>query len=88
VAVLAVSAPITSPRRAWNQRDTTAAPRTVAAMPEPTPTSSPHRTTSCQAWRIPVARKSAAARIPIASAIVRRIPIRSVSAAVNGPIRP
>ena len=48
VAVLAVSRPITKPRLFVNQRFATAAPSTVAAMPEPMPTTTPHRSTNCQ----------------------------------------
>jgi len=48
VAVLAVRTPITSPRRAVNQRFATAAPSTVAASPDPAPTTNPHSTTNCQ----------------------------------------
>jgi len=48
VAVLAVSRPVTSPRFSVNHRFATAAPSTVAAMPEPAPTTTPHSTTNCQ----------------------------------------
>ena len=48
VAVLAVSTPITSPRRSVNHRFATAAPSTVAAKPDPAPTTKPHSTTNCQ----------------------------------------
>jgi hypothetical protein len=88
VAVLAVSAPITRPRRALNQRVTTTAPRTRATMPVPMPTRRPQSTTRCQGLLIAVARSRAAARIDMAKAMVRRTPMRSAMAAQNGPISP
>lgn len=86
--MLAVSAPSTRPRREWNQRFTTAAPITIAAMPVPAPTPTPHRRKSCHGARMKVARRSAVASVPIASAIVRRTPMRSAIAAQNGPMSP
>ena len=47
VAVLAVSSPMASPRRATNHRFTTVAPSTSAAIPLPMPTITPHTSTSC-----------------------------------------
>jgi hypothetical protein len=88
VAVLAVSAPITRPRRVVNQRLTTTDPSTRAAMPAPVPTSRPHSTTSCQGARMKVARNSAVASMAMARPSVRRTPMRSAMAAQKGPIRP
>lgn len=42
VVLAAVSAPITSPRLATNQRDITVAAITVAIAPDPSPTITPH----------------------------------------------
>ncbi len=52
MAVLAVSTPITPPRRETNQRFTTVAPSTIAVVPVPRPTRTPHASTSCQLVRI------------------------------------
>ncbi len=48
VATLAVSMPITRPRRATNQRVAMVAPSTSAVMPVPIPITTPHSRMSCQ----------------------------------------
>jgi len=88
VAVAAVSAPSTRPRRWLNQRVATTAPRTLAVIPVPKPTTTPHRTISCHGSRICVATRIAPASRVMASATMRRIPRRSAIAAQNGPVRP
>jgi hypothetical protein len=56
VAVLAVRMPMTRPRRAVNHRWTIVAPRTIAVVPVPSPTSTPQKSTSCHGVRIAVVR--------------------------------
>src|SRR5258707_15745244 len=48
VALAAVSTPVTTPRRASNQRVATVATKPIEIEPAPTPTSTPHSSTSCQ----------------------------------------
>ena len=71
-----------------NQRVTTTEPMTMAAMPVPVPTITPHRRNRCQGWVMKVARKSAPASSTMANPMVRRTPKRSAMAAQKGPMRP
>ena len=86
--MLAVNTPMTSPRRAANQRATTVAPSTRAVAPLPVPTTTPHSKISCQDRVISGVRATPYAMQPSAMSIVRRSPNRSITAAANGPMRP
>lgn len=88
VAALAVSAPITRPRRSRHQRLETIATRAMVMLPVPMPTTNPHSATICQAARITVVAPTPRPTRLRASARVRRPPKRSISAAANGPHRP
>ena len=88
VAVLAVSTPITAPRRETNQRFTTVAPSTIAVVPVPRPTRIPQVSTSCQLERIWEVSATPAQISASETSTVRRIPNRSISAAANGPTSP
>jgi hypothetical protein len=83
-----VSAPVTKPRCAKNQRFATLAASTVASIPTPTPASRPHETISCQLSREKPAQKTAAAMMHKPSTIVFRNPYVCISAAANGPTAP
>ena len=88
VAELAESSPTTRPRRWVNQRVATVAASTMAVRPEPTPTTTPHNSTSCHTCVI----ASETMRPPTISAaaetMTRRSPKRFINAAANGPNRP
>ena len=56
--------------------------------PQPSPTTTPHSKTSCQASRISGDSATAAPVAAIARHIVSRTPTRSMIAAANGPIAP
>ena len=88
VAALADISPITSPRLVLNQRLTMVAPSTVATAPEPMPDSTPQVAIRCHGSVI--SRLSAVEPDIMTSApsSVRRSPMRSISAAANGPARP
>ena len=88
VAPLAVSRPITRPRRWTNQRLATIAPSAKAVEPVPNPTIRPQSRSSCQEACIAVVRLMAVATISSAATMTRRIPKRSIRAAANGPHRP
>jgi len=88
VAVLAVSTPITVPRRETNQRLTTVAPSTIAVVPVPSPTRIPQLTTSCQLERICEVSATPAQIRARETSTVRRMPNRSIKAAANGPTSP
>ena len=88
MAVLAVSTPMTAPRRDTNQRLTTVAPSTIAVVPVPSPTRIPHVKSSCQLARICEVRATPAQIKASEASTVRRMPKRSMSAAANGPTRP
>src|SRR5438445_322776 len=83
VAVLAVSTPITVPRRATNQRLTTVAPSTIAVVPVPRPTRIPQVRTSCQLDCICEVRATPAQITASETRTVRRIPNRSISGAAR-----
>jgi hypothetical protein len=88
VALLAVSRPTARPRRAENQRVATVAPSTSAVMPEPSPTTTPQNSSSCQRWRIDAVPATPIAINVTATPTTARAPMRLISAAANGPIRP
>src|SRR5471030_1199956 len=88
VAELAVSRPTTRPRWVSNQRLETTALSTSAVMPEPTPSITPHSTTSCQNCVIRVASARPPATSDSAVTTTLRSPKRSIRMAENGPIRP
>jgi len=88
VAELAVSSPITNPRRVENQRVAMVAPSTRAVRPVPNPTTMPHSRMSSQTR---VMRRDRASPLPISASddnVTLRTPNRLISAAANGPIRP
>ncbi len=74
VAELAVSMPITRPRRCSNQRLATVAPSTSAVNPEPTPSTRPHSTTSCHSAVMRVASTMPVAISSSALQMIRRRP--------------
>ncbi len=80
--------PVTSPRRAVNQRFVTVAAKASAIEPEPSPTSSPQHSSSCQTAVIHTVRPEPTAMTTRATATTRRIPNRSMSAAANGAVSP
>ena len=88
LAVAAVSAPVTRPRRATNQRAATVEANTVAIHPEPAPTTAPHNKNRCHGaliWVVPSAPRLITASAPM---VMRRNPYRNCRAAANGPINP
>ena len=89
VALPAVRMPVTRPRRLTNQRCATVAAKTSAIDPVPSPIRTPQVSTSCQLactnTREPGRR---AATSTGRTAVTRRIPNRSISAAANGAVSP
>ena len=85
VAVLAVRMPMTSPRRATNQRLAMVAASTSARAPVPIPTTTPQSRTSCQGARITVVSATPTVTAESDRSVTRRTPTRSISAAANGP---
>ncbi len=88
VAAEADISPITRPRLVLNQRLTMVAPSTVATAPEPTPENTPQVRSRCHGS---VINRLSAVEPDINTndaSSVRRSPIRSISAAANGPVRP
>ena len=88
VANAAENTPVTSPRRATNQRLATIAPNTRAIAPAPTPTSRPQSAISCQAWVISRVSPEPVAISSSATATTRRMPNRSIRPAANGAVSP
>ena len=88
VAQAAPRTPRTRPRRLTNQRLVTSAPKTSAVEPVPRPTRTPQSTTSCQESVITSVRPVPAQMSRSASAAMRRIPKRSISAAAKGAVSP
>jgi hypothetical protein len=88
VALLAVSRPTASPRRAENQRVATVAPSTSAVMPVPRPTTTPHDRTNCQRPPMTIVPRIPATTSATAKLTTARRPKRLMNAAANGPIRP
>ena len=88
VALLAVSAPITSPRCLRNHDSVTVAPSTSDTIPLALPTSTPHSSIICHGALISVVSATHTASTSSAAQIVRRRPNLSVIAAANGPINP
>ena len=84
----AVTTPMARPRRAVNQRLTMVAPSTGATEPAPMPTSRPQNRTSCHGARHERAERTPASTTASAPISVRRMPMRCIKAAANGPIRP
>ena len=80
--------PLTRPRRAVNQRLVTVAAKASAMEPEPSPTSRPQHSISCQAAVIHTVSQEPAAITVRATATTRRMPKRSIRAAANGAVRP
>src|SRR5215217_6319032 len=88
VALAAVSTPVTSPRRASNQRVATVATKPIEIEPVPTPTSTPHNSTNCQLDVIVTLSAEPAAMSTRAADSTGRTPNRSINAAANGAVRP
>ncbi len=80
--------PVTSPRRAVNQRLVTVAAKASAIEPVPSPTSRPQQSSSCQAAVIHTVAPEPTAMTTSAPATIRRMPKRSMSAAANGAVSP
>ena len=74
LAVAAVSAPVTRPRRATNQRLATVEANTVAMQPEPTPTTTPQSRNSCHGSVICVVPRAPSEMIVRAMTVTRRRP--------------
>ena len=88
VALAAVRMPETRPRRATNQRPTTVATSAMAIDPVPSPTMTPHSSTSCHEAVMNTVSPLPAATISNAIDTTRRTPKRSISAAANGAVIP
>ncbi len=88
VALLAVSMPITRPRRSENQRVATVAPRTSAVMPVPRPTTIPQNSIRCHTALIIIVPMMPSTISVTAKITTGRTPKRLMKAAANGPIRP
>ena len=71
-----------------NQRFATVAPSTIATMPLPSPTTTPHSRVSCQASRINTVSPAPEASRTSAADTVRRSPKRSITATAKGPTSP
>ncbi|CAB5003562.1 unannotated protein [freshwater metagenome] len=88
LAPAALSTPMTTPRRATNQRVATVLAKTVAMQPLPAPTTTPHSRNSCHGWVICVVSAEPVAMITRATPLTLRSPYRCCSAAANGPMNP
>ncbi len=88
MALAAVSTPVTRPRRAANQRFATVAASTLAIEPVPSPTTTPHSTTSCQDAVMRTVSPEPVDTSTRASSTTRRTPNRCMAAAANGPVSP
>ena len=88
VAAAAVRTPITSPRRATNQRLATVAANTRAIDPVPSPISTPQVSISCHPCETKMVNPLPAATKTRAALVMVRMPNRSMSAAANGAISP
>jgi hypothetical protein len=88
VEFAAVSRPTTSPRRAANQRVAIIAASTGATAPVAAPVTSPHSRYKCHGCDASGVSAAEAAISPSATVTTRRRPIRSTSAAENGPLSP
>ena len=84
VALAAVSTPVTRPRRASNHRVATVATKPIEIDPVPTPTSTPHSSTSCQLAVMNTLSADPAAMSISAAESTGRTPNRSIRAAANG----
>src|SRR6478736_6788869 len=80
--------PLTSPRRATNQRFTTVAMNAIDIEPAPAPTITPQHSTNCQAAVMKTVSALPSATITSANVTTGRIPNRSMRAAANGEISP
>ncbi len=80
--------PVTRPRRFTNHRPATVATNARAIDPVPSPTSTPHSSTSCQLDSMKTVRPDPADTRSSAEATTRRMPNRFISAAANGAVRP
>ena len=87
-ALEALKIPTARPRRAENQRVATSAPKTIAVSPVPKPTMTPQNSTSCQSRVMNRAPTSPISISPRAKRTTLLKPYLSISAAVNGAIRP
>lgn len=88
VALAAVSTPVTRPRRCANQRVAMVATNPIEIDPVPTPTSTPHSSTSCQLAVIKVLTAEPVAISSSDTVSTGRTPNRSMSAAANGAVSP
>ena len=88
VAFAADNIPMTSPRRASNQRVATTAASTIAVTPVPAPTTTPHNRKNCHSADICDDNATAPAISASAPSTTRRRPHRSITDAANGPIKP
>src|SRR2546423_1414933 len=82
VAPAAVRIPMTSPRRATNQRFATVAASTPAIEPVPVPTTNPQSKSSCQGCRMAGVKPTPTAIRRRAMSRTRRTPKRAIKAAV------
>src|SRR6478735_2658716 len=83
-----VSTPVTKPRLVSNQRVATVATKPIEIEPVPTPTSTPHSSTSCQLAVIVTLSADPVAISSIAAVSTGRTPSRSIRAAANGAVSP
>src|SRR6185369_7536825 len=88
VALAAVSTPVTRPRRASNHRVATVATKPIEIDPVPTPTSTPHSSTSCQLVVMNTLSADPVAMSVNATERTGRTPNRSIRAAAKGAVRP
>src|SRR3954447_20684884 len=88
VALAAVSTPVTRPRRASNHRVATVATKPIEIEPVPTPTNTPHNSTSCQLVVMKTLSADPDAMSVNATERTGRTPNRSIKAAANGAVRP
>ncbi len=80
--------PVTSPRFFTNHRPATVATNARAIEPVPSPTSTPHSSTSCQLDCMNTVSPDPAETSSSAHATTRRMPKRFISAAAKGAVRP
>src|SRR5579862_7584761 len=88
VAFAADSVPMTSPRRASNQRVAITAASTIAVTPVAVPTTTPHNRKNCHSVDILVDKATAPAISASALSTTARRPHRSITDAANGPMTP
>ena len=80
--------PSTRPRRCANHRFAISAPNTRAVEPVPSPTTTPHRMTSCHDAVMKTVSPVPRAMRPIAPAAMRAMPNLSMSDVAKGAVTP